>query len=89
MLVVHILTQIVFPLPNFTKSIDFCWMVSLWCKLLSMLTKLSIYTSKSNQWITIIMVSKPYFNSKFKVTCLTGDLMPVYTNRSHSEEKNR
>ena len=37
-------------LMHFAKCIDLWWVVFLWCELLS---KLSIYTLKSDQWITI------------------------------------
>ena len=66
-------------------------MVSLWC----LLCKCSIYTLKSDQWITIwwakfelecLLMISIYFNSIFKVTCKNGDFECQYI-RTHSEEK--
>ena len=67
-------------------------MVSLWCELLC---KLSIYTLKSDQWITIwwakyelecLLLIFIYSNSKFKVTWKNMDVKCRYI-RTHSEEK--
>ena len=60
-LVVDILAQSLLALLTFiallcvAKSIDISWMISLWCKILY---KCLIYTSKSDQWITIWHILK-------------------------------
>ena len=69
-------------------------MVSLWCELLF---KLSIYTSKSNQWRTTwwakfelecqLLIFIP-LNSKFKVTCNSADFECRYI-RTHTEKKKK
>ena len=94
-IVVNILTHILrtlltFILPNFAKSINFSWLVSLWCELLY---KRSIYTLKTDKWITIwwakfelkcLLLIFIYFNSKFKVTCKNSDFECRYI-RTHSD----
>ena len=65
---------------NFAIRIDLWWMVSLGCELLC---KLSIYTLKSDQWLTIwwakfelecLLLIFIYFHSEFKVSCKTETL---------------
>ena len=53
---------------NFAKNINLSWMVSLWCALLC---KFSIYTFKSDQWVTILW-------AKFDLECLL--LIFIYSN---------
>ena len=79
-------------LTNFAKYIDLLWMGSL-CH--GLLYKCSIYTLKSDQWITIwwakfelecLLLIFIYFNPKFKVTCKNGNFECRYI-KTHSKEK--
>ena len=64
---------------SFAKNINLSYMLSIWRKLLC---KLSIYTLKSDEWITIwwskfelecLLLIFTYSNSQFKVTCKNAD----------------
>ena len=80
-------------LTNFAKGINLSWMVSLKWKLLC---KCSIYTLKSDQWITIwwakfelecLLLVSIYFNSTFKVTCKNGENIRCALKIVHSNTK--